>query len=415
MSENTNKLSTDPYKGVRDFYPEDQSVENYIFNIWRKTCESFGYLEYNASPLEPSELYKAKSGEEIINEQTYSFVDRGGREVTLRPEMTPTAARMIAGRKRELSMPVRWFSIPNMFRYERPQRGRLREHYQLNCDIFGLDSIYADIEIIRLAYQIMINFGAKETDFEVRLSNRTLINKTLAGIGLSAEQSHGFQKLLDRKKKIDNFDEEAERICGRKIEWKLEADEEMELLIAELKKAGISNVKFDDTIVRGFDYYTGTVFEIYDTSPQNSRALFGGGRYDDLLALFGTDKVSAIGFGMGDVTARDFLETRGILPEYKSSTKVYIGTFSKDCVEDADILAKILREKNINVAIDYTGRKIVDQIKKADKEKINFFIAIGEHELETKTYNVKNLFTGEENICSLEEIKEFTERIFSNL
>jgi histidyl-tRNA synthetase len=415
MSENTNKLSTDPYKGVRDFYPEDQSAENYIFNIWRKTCESFGFVEYNASPLEPSELYKAKTGEEIVNEQTYSFIDRGGREVTLRPEMTPTVARMIAGRKRELSFPVRWFSIPNMFRYERPQRGRLREHFQLNCDTFGLDNIYADIEIIRLAYQIMINFGAKESDFEVRLSNRKLLNKTLSDIGLSSEQSHDFQKLLDRKKKIDNFDEEAERIVGKKIDWKLEADEEMQLLISELKNAGISNVKFDDTIVRGFDYYTGTVFEIYDTNPENSRALFGGGRYDDLLSLFGNDKVSAIGFGMGDVTARDFLETRGLLPKYESSTKVYIGTFSKDYVEDADTLAKILRDKKINVAIDYTGRKIVDQIKKADKEKINFFIAIGEHELETKSYNIKNLFTGEENICSLEEIKEFAERIFSNL
>lgn len=415
MSENTNKLSTEPYKGVRDFYPEDQSLENYIFNIWKKTCESFGYLEYNASPLEPSDLYKAKTGEEIVNEQTYSFIDRGGREVTLRPEMTPTVARMIAGKKRELPMPVRWYSIPNMFRYERPQRGRLREHFQLNCDIFGLDNIYADIEIIRLAYQIMINFGAKESDFEVRLSNRTLLNKTLSDMGLSSEQSHDFQKLLDRKKKIDNFDEEAERICGKKIEWKLQADHEMQLLISELKNAGISNVKFDDTIVRGFDYYTGTVFEIYDTNPENSRALFGGGRYDDLLSLFGNDKVSAIGFGMGDVTALDFLETRGLLPKYESSTKVYIGTFSKDYVEDADILAKILRENGINVAIDYTGRKIVDQIKKADKEKINYFLAIGEHELETKSYNIKNLFTGEENICSLEEIKEFATRIFNNL
>lgn len=415
MSENTNKLSTEPYKGVRDFYPEDQSIQNYIFNNWKKTCESFGYLEYNASPLEPSELYKAKSGEEIVNEQTYSFTDRGGREVTLRPEMTPTVARMIASRKRELSLPVRWYSIPNMFRYERPQKGRLREHFQLNCDIFGLDNIYADIEIIRLAYQIMINFGAKETDFEVRLSNRKLLNKTLEDMGLSKEQSHAFQKLLDKKNKIDNFDEEAEKIVGKKIEWKLKPDEEIELLISELKKAGISNVKFDDTIVRGFDYYTGTVFEIYDTSGENSRALFGGGRYDELLTLFGNDKVSAIGFGMGDVTARDFLEARKILPEYASSTKVYIGTFGKDCIDDADALAKILRSKNINVAIDYTGRKIVDQIKKADKEKINFFIAIGEQEMNTKSYNIKNLFTGEENICSLAEIEEFTERIFNNL
>ena len=406
MSENTKKLNTEPYKGVRDFYPEDMSIENYIFNIWRKTCESFGYVEYNASILEPSELYKAKSGEEIVNEQTYSFVDRGEREVTLRPEMTPTVARMIAGKKREITFPARWYSIPNVFRYERPQRGRLREHFQLNCDIFGLDNIYTDIEIIRLAYQIMINFGAKETDFEVRLNSRKLLNKTLLDLGLSDEQSYSFQKLLDRKNKIDNFDEEAEKIVGRKIEWEIEPDEEMQLLMAELKNAGISNVKFDETIVRGFDYYTGTVFEIYDTNPENSRALFGGGRYDDLLSLFGNDKVPALGFGMGDVTVRDFLETRGILPTYINSTKVYLGTFSKDCISEADKIAQTLRDNNINVVVDYTGRKIGDQIKKADKEKIQFFIAVGEEEIESKQFKIKNLLTNSEIECSQKDICE---------
>ena len=406
MSENTNKLSTDPYKGVRDFYPKDQSAENYIFNIWRKTCESFGYVEYNASILEPSELYRAKSGEEIVNEQTYSFTDRGGRDVTLRPEMTPTVARMVAARKRELSFPLRWYSIPNVFRYERPQRGRLREHFQLNCDIFGLDTIYADIEMIRLAYQIMINFGAKETDFEVRLSNRKVLNKALADMGLSTDQAYAFQKLLDRKNKIDNFDEEAEKIVGKKVEWKLEPNEEMQKLMNELRNSGISNVRFDDTIVRGFDYYTGTVFEIYDTNPANNRALFGGGRYDELLSLFGNEKVSAVGFGMGDVTARDFLETRGILPAYKSSTRVYIATLSGEYVKNANTLAETLREKGINVAVDYSSKKIGDQIKKADKDKIELFIAIGEEEVKTNTYKIKNLFSGDEKAASLSEISD---------
>lgn len=406
MSENTNKLSTDPYKGVRDFYPEDQSAENYIFNVWRKTCESFGYVEYNASILEPSELYRAKSGEEIVNEQTYSFTDRGGRDVTLRPEMTPTVARMVAAKKRELSFPLRWYSIPNVFRYERPQRGRLREHFQLNCDIFGLDNVHADIEMIRLAYQIMINFGAKESDFEVRLSNRKVLNKALSDMGLSADQAYAFQKLLDRKNKIDNFDEEAEKIVGKKIEWKLEPDEEMQTLMKELRNAGISNVKFDDTIVRGFDYYTGTVFEIYDTNPANSRALFGGGRYDELLALFGNEKVSAVGFGMGDVTARDFLETRGILPSYKSSTRVYIATLSEEHIVNANTLAKSLRDRGISVAVDYSSKKIGDQIKKADKDKIEFFIAIGEEEARTETYKIKNLFSGEEKTVSTSEISD---------
>ena len=411
MKENKKQLNTEAYKGVRDFYPEDMAIENHIFNIWKKTCESFGYVEYNASILEPSELYRAKSGEEIVNEQTYSFTDRGGREVTLRPEMTPTVARMVAARKRELSFPLRWYSIPNVFRYERPQRGRLREHWQLNCDIFGLENIQADIEIIRLAYQIMINFGAKETDFEVRLSSRKVLNKALSDIGLSEEQAHSFQKLLDRKNKIDNFDEEAERIVGKKIDWKLDPDEEMQTLITALRDAGISNVKFDDTIVRGFDYYTGTVFEIYDTNPENNRALFGGGRYDELLSLFGNDKVSAVGFGMGDVTAKDFLETRGLLPVYTNSTKVYVATLSKEYTKEAEELAQSLRNKNINVAVDYTSKKIGDQIKKADKDKIKFFIAIGEEEIKTNTYKVKNLFTGEEKTSAMSNIPDIIQNL----
>jgi len=400
------KLSTDPYKGVRDFYPEDQSIQNHIFNVWRKTCESFGYVEYNASILEPTELYKAKSGEEIVNEQTYSFIDRGERDVTLRPEMTPTVARMVAARKRELSFPLRWYSIPNVFRYERPQRGRLREHWQLNCDMFGLEGIEAEVEMIKLAYAIMKNFGAKESDFEVRVNSRNIINKALAELGLSEEQAHKFQKLLDKKNKIDNFEEETEKIAGRKIEWSLEPDESLKELMVKLHDSGISNVVFDDTLVRGFDYYTGTVFEVYDTSPENNRALFGGGRYDELLSLFGNEKVTAIGFGMGDVTARDFLETRGLIPKYESSAKLYIAPFSKEYIKKSDEVANYLREKGLNISVDYTGKKVGDQIKKADKDKIPFVIVIGEDEAKKDTFKVKNLFTGEEKISSLSELSE---------
>ena len=152
------KLSTESYKGVRDFYPEEMFIQNHIYKIWKKVVESFGYSEYTASLLESAELYKAKSGEEIVNEQTYTFTDRGGREVTLRPEMTPTVARMVAGREKNLIFPLHWYSIPNLFRYEKPQRGRLREHWQLNVDLFGVDSVDADIEIITIAHQIMTKF-----------------------------------------------------------------------------------------------------------------------------------------------------------------------------------------------------------------------------------------------------------------
>ncbi|HLP44136.1 MAG TPA: ATP phosphoribosyltransferase regulatory subunit, partial [Candidatus Nanoarchaeia archaeon] len=170
------KLETTPYKGVRDFYPQEMFLEKYLFSAMRFTAENFGYVEYGASPLEPADLYRAKTGQEIVNEQTYTFIDRGDREVTLRPEMTPTVARMIAAKRRELAFPLRWYSIPNLFRYEQPQKGRLREHYQLNVDLFGVDNERADIEIISVAYQLLKNLGAEDKDFEIQVSDRGLLN-----------------------------------------------------------------------------------------------------------------------------------------------------------------------------------------------------------------------------------------------
>ncbi len=260
-------LSTEPYKGVQDFYPEDMKVENYIFSVWRKVAERFGYEEYSASPLEPTELYTEKSGEEIVGQQTFTFTDRGGRSVTLRPEMTPTLARMVAARRRQLKFPLRWYSIPNLFRYERPQRGRRREHYQLNCDLMGIADRSADLEIVTLAYEIMKEFGAKDEQFEIRLNFP-------AG---SMDELNDFQ--------------------------------------AQLKVKGINNTKIDETLARGQAYYTGIVFELFDTDVSNPRALCGGGRYDNLLELFDAEPVPATGFGWGDITMKDFLETHGLLPK----------------------------------------------------------------------------------------------------
>src|SRR3989344_1671790 len=179
---------TQPYKGVRDFYPEDQRVQNYIFSAMRRAVESFGYEEMNASVLEPTELYLSKTSEEIVNEQTYTFKDRGDRSVTLRPEMTPTVARMVAQKKRELGFPLRWYSIQNLFRYERPQRGRLREHWQLNVDVFGISGMEAEIEIIAVAYEIMQRFGATENNFKIHVNSRKLFNRIYTHYGLSDEE-----------------------------------------------------------------------------------------------------------------------------------------------------------------------------------------------------------------------------------
>ena len=308
MEKNTKSLSLEPYKGTRDFYPRDQFVQNYIFGVWKRVAERFGYLEYNASIIEETDLYKAKSGDEIVNEQTYSFTDRGGRDVTIRPEMTPTVARMVAQKRKELVFPLRWFSIPNLFRYERPQRGRLREHWQLNCDIFGVDSVEADVEIISLAYGIMKEFGAKDENFTIKLNNRRALTQLFEEMGLGEEKQKTFRRLLDKKDKVEDFDQQAKALLGKPFNANPVPDKETAEVMEKLKKLGIMNIVYEPYLVRGFDYYTGTVFEMYDTNPKNPRALFGGGRYDDLVGIFGVEKVSGVGFCWGDVTTKDFLE-----------------------------------------------------------------------------------------------------------
>lgn len=410
------KLSTDSYKGVRDFYPEDKFVQKYIFNTMRKTAESFGYVEYDASILGPAELYRAKSSQEIVNEQTYIFTDRGDREVALRPEMTPTAARMVAAHERELAFPLRWYSIPNIFRYEKPQRGRLREHWQLNIDLFGVGGVQADTEVITVAGELMKNLGAKESDFIVKINSRKLINEVYKKFLLTDEQSVKMTRLLDKKEKIssDAFNQGLGEIIDSKWESfkrlissnerlldslgsESQAAKELVGLIEQLEISGLTNVVFDPTLMRGFDYYTGTIFEIFDTNPENSRSIFGGGRYDDLLDIFERRKIPAVGFGAGDVTIADFLETHRLLPQYKSSTDLYICVVGKEYQPNAIALAKALRSEGINVAVDLSLKKIGDQIKVADKQKIPYIVAVGENEVKSDVYTLKELETGIES------------------
>ena len=400
------KLSTEPYKGVRDFYPEDMFLQNYILETMRTAVESFGFSEYSASILEPAELYEAKSGEEIVHEQTYTFTDRGDRRVTLRPEMTPSVARLVAARKRDLAFPLRWYSIPNVFRYERPQRGRLREHFQLNCDIFGVPNIEADIEIISLASAIMRAFGAEDTEFEIRMSNRRTLKEIFNKYNLTEEETIRAYKLLDKKDKIDDFDEQMQKLLGKKLSLSDAPDNESALVIEKLTERGISNIRFDPSIVRGFDYYTGIVFEVFDRSPENNRSLFGGGRYDNLLKIFDVDDIPAIGFGMGDVTLQDFLKTHALLPHYVPTTDLYIATQSTEFIEYGEALAEKLRVEGINVAVNLLDKKLSDQIKTAGKQSIPFFLVVGENEITTKMYSVKNLNTGKEYSAAESHIAE---------
>lgn len=404
-------LGREPYKGTRDFYPEDWAFQKYLFDTLRKVAESYGYVEYNASPLEPAELYAAKTGEEIVNEQTYTFTDRGDRKVTLRPEMTPTVARMIAARKRELASPLRWYSIANIFRYEQPQRGRLREHYQLNVDLFGIKGIEAEVEIISLAYDIMKALGAEDHDFEIRINSRKLLQEKIKKVLKSEEGLASVMRLLDKKDRMSEreFDQKWKEVANAPL-GEIDASSDVSELLGNLEKNGVNNADFSPTLVRGFDYYTDIVFEVFDKSPENNRSIFGGGRYDELLNIFDEEAVPAVGFGMGDVTTHDFLETHNLLPAYKSPVQLYICALSEENEKIAEFVnetAAALRAAGINVAIDWTYRKVGDQIKSADKQKIPFVIIIGENETQKNRVSVKELKSGQETEMPVSEVADF--------
>ncbi|MBP7770839.1 MAG: histidine--tRNA ligase [Candidatus Pacebacteria bacterium] len=406
------KLPTEPYKGVRDFYPEDFATLKFIFDTWRQVAHKVGYVEYEASILEPSDLYRAKGAEneEMISDQSYTFVDRGEREVTLRPEMTPTVARMVAGRRRELGYPLRYFSIPNCFRYERTQRGRLREFWQLNVDIFGSKSPAADAEILSVAYGMMMAFGASESDFVIKVGSRSYINAAIAELGLSDEGAKKLFALLDRRAKMPR-EEFLQALAELSVPESMILPEEPPADVAEmlgaLKDAGLGNIVWDPSVVRGFAYYTGMVFEVFDTHADNNRALMGGGRYDNLTALFDDEPLPGVGFAIGDVTMRDFLDVRGLLPAYVPPTKLYIATPSPELAYAVQALAGELRRAGVNVAVDFGEKKLGDQIKAASKHRIPWLMVVGENELERAEFVVRNLETGHEETLPQGALADF--------
>lgn len=416
----TMSLSSQPYKGTRDYYPEDKRIQNYIFNVWRRVSERYGYEEYGAPTLEPLEVYAAKSGQELANEQTYTFTDRGGRVVAIRPEMTPSVSRMVAARRQELAYPARLYSVANFMRYERPQRGREREFWQLNVDIFGVDTIAADAEVIAVANAIMKEFGAKDKDYVIRVNNRNFINLMMSEyLELDAKATQAMIKLLDRKDKISesDFTDQATAIVDdksgerlNKLQTLLRAKNiadlptdirtslpavELEELFTILEQAGVKNAKFDITLMRGFDYYTGTVFEVFDTHEENSRSLFGGGRYDGLVGLFGAEPISAVGMAPGGTMIEKFLEVHGLLPKLTSTTDIYIVVLG-DVQKAADKLARHLRSEGVNVELDITDRKLDRQIKTAVKKNIPYILFIGEDEVKSEVYTLKDTTSTEE-------------------
>jgi histidyl-tRNA synthetase len=422
-------LSSQPYKGTRDYYPADKRVQNYIFSVWKRVSQRFGYEEYGVPMLEPLEVYTAKSGQELASEQTYTFTDRGNRTVAIRPEMTPSISRMVAARRQELAYPARLWSIANYLRYERPQRGREREFWQLNADIFGAEGALPEAEIITMGAQIMKDFSATDDMYIIKINNRKLINFMMAQyLGLDAIQAQLMIRLFDRKDKISNedFRDQAIEIFGEqaapaglsKISALLSAKSmgelpddiressavrEVQELFTLLERAGVKNAIFDITLMRGFDYYTGTVFEFFDTHPDNNRAMFGGGRYDGLVGLFGAEPISAVGMAPGLTTAELFLQTHNLLPKLPSTTEIYVVVLG-DALKGAMKLAAGLRGEGVNVELDITGRKLDKQLKTAVKKEIPFIVFVGDDELQSEIYPFKDTASAEEQKLSFERI-----------
>lgn len=424
-------LSTQPYKGARDFYPEDKRLQKYMFAGMREVAERFGYEEYDAPILEPTDLFLAKGNQEIIDEQTYTFQDRGERSVTIRTEMTPTVSRMVAGKRQELAYPVRWYSIPNLWRYERTQRGRLREFWQLNVDIFGVEGVEAEHEVILVADRILKHYGAKSDMYVIQLGSRKLTEELFGGyLGLDHTQAETLIRLIDRMKKIayESFVAQADAILTPtqreagaldKLLGLLKAHNlndlpagfeahpsllQLKRLVSMLQDSHITNAQFDITLMRGFDYYTDIVFEVSDTDPENNRSMFGGGRYDGLVGLFGVEPVPTVGFGMGDVTLQNFLESHDLLPKLAPETDAYVVIIGANTYEKAQQPLAELRDAGVNLAVDTTGRGVDKQIKTAVKKGLRYAIFIGEAELAAGQFKLRNLVDGTEDSHSLQRI-----------
>ena len=414
--------------GFRDFFPEELALRRHIFSAWRRVGARYGFTEYDGPPLEALELYTRKSGEEIVG-QLYEFEDKGGRAVALRPEMTPTFARMIAARAGGLAKPVRWFSIPQLFRYERPQRGRLREHFQLNMDIVGETNPLADAEIISAGIDALRELGLGAADIVVRISDRRLIGALLDAHGIAAEDHVAVFAALDRFEK-EGEDGVRARLAATGLEVDVaarllgtlglaleelaaahggndaiaEAAERLSTVFAHLAAAGFADfLRFDAGLVRGLAYYTGTVFEIWDRRDE-LRAICGGGRYDDLLKAMGGMDLPALGFGMGDVVLTELLRDRGLVPDAARRVDDYIV-----CVSDAERplalgLARALRDQGRRVLYDLRSRGVGRQFKAAHQTGAERTIVLGPEEAERGVAVLRDMASGEEREIAIETL-----------
>ena len=410
--------------GFRDFYPQELAERSYLLRTWRDVARRFGFVEYDGPPLEPLELYTKKSGEEIVG-QLYNFVDKGGREVSLRPEMTPTFARMVAARANALRKPVRWFSVPQLFRYERQQKGRLREHFQLNVDIVGEPDVTADAELLAAAIEIMRALGLTQTDVRARVSDRRLLRGLLGALGVPESQAPGVFTVIDKieRQPLDVSREKlgALGLGGATVEGivgltgrvsldRLRADygtypevaerlADLERYFHYLQALGVGDwVDLDLKIVRGLAYYTGIVFELFDAHGE-FRAVCGGGRYDTLLESLGGVDLPALGFGMGDVVLGELLRARGLMRAESAAPDYWVAYTDAAQLGEAMELAGALRRGGASVEYALRPQQLGRQLKAASAAGTPEAVIVREDH----TLILKSLASGEERTVRLRE------------
>ncbi|KAF0096383.1 MAG: histidyl-tRNA synthetase [Puniceicoccaceae bacterium 5H] len=423
-----------PLPGFRDFFPERCAKRNHIFRLWTQTARSFNFQQYDIPTLEPLELFTQKSGEEIVG-QLFNFTDKGGREVALRPELTPSLARMIGSQANSLKRPVKWFNIAENFRYEKQQKGRLRSHYQLNCDVFGEPGVGADAEVIATAVGCLQVFGLSGADFVVRLSDRNLWLHFLESQGKTGDDAMAVLGVVDKMERLprEAVIEKLEPLFGNKAESFLQQAQSLiairsldELkqffegleLATELKQTvderlgqwsslldwleglGVTDVlRIDLGIVRGLAYYTGFVFEVFekgDDGQLTGRALCGGGRYDHLVKKLGYPDMPAVGFGMGDVTLTDLLESKGLLPDFIIAPEIYLVVGGDHERKIALHDAQRLRALGYSVEYPLKNQSFGKQFKLAGQSGARFALIYGEEEVKQHQVKVRDLQTGQE-------------------
>jgi histidyl-tRNA synthetase len=422
-------MNIQPVKGMRDFYPEEMEKRNWLFTKFRDSARRFNYREYEPSILEHEEIYIRKAGEEITD-QLYNFEDKGGRRVSLRPELTPSLARLILARGSEYSLPIRWFSIPQCFRYEKMQKGRKREHFQWNMDVVGEPGIVAEVELMAVLADFFESVGLSSDDVRINFNNRKILSEVLSRAGLPDERFAEVSVIIDKREKIG--DRAVSEILGEIgvesgvidtvigfvnapdltgvescLGYMPEAAGEIDEIVAKGSMYGIGDyLRFSPSLIRGLAYYTGTVFEAFDVSG-SQRAICGGGRYDRLLSTFGGKDLPMAGFGFGDVVISLILEEKGLFPEsFHTGPKVLVTAFSSG--EDAAAIsaARRLRSANLPVELDLSYRKLKKLFSKADKEGFSHVVVAAPDEVKAGNVSVKNLKTGSQEAVALRAVAD---------